>query len=961
MTGLAVAAALIAAVVMFLALRRRALARIAVRSAARRKGETVLVVLGSLLGTAIITGSFLVGDTLGASLRATAETSLGPVDVLVRSVDVNAAHAAARSLDGFSSADIDGVMSVRVAEAAVATPDDGDRLAQPAAQLLELHFDDGRGFGGEPRSTGITGATPEPGFAVITENLAADLVVEAGDTIEVFAYGQQLALEVDRTLPRYGIAGLDIAQDPTSLEFPRNVFLAPGTLAQLAGDTGQGPVQPPRDVILVSATGGVYDGADRSDMVRAQLRSALDGIDGVEVQPVKADMLTAATEQGDRFRQLFITIGSFAVMAGVLLLVNIFVMLAEERKSELGMLRAVGLKRHDLIRIFIIEGSLYAVAAAVAGALIGIAVGRVIIAVTSGIFASFGDLTLTFSAPASSVVAGGLIGFLISTATIVATSVRNSRLNIIRAIRDLPEPTEHRRRRWVMVVQAGALLLFGGLSAAAISSGDPFGGLAFPALAGIAAAALLGRVLPRRPVVSVLATLVLAWTIFAFDLGEFSGGDENIFMIQGVVLTGAAVALVARNQELVGAAVRLVGGRGSLVARLGLAYPLARRFRTSMTLAMYSLVVFTLVFISVLSHILGSLTDQSVIDEGGGYDILATASPSNPVAPDDLRAVNGVTDVGTMTVGQAQYRPPGVMTGTNDEGWTAWGIGGVDEEFLTGGAPGLREWAQSYVDEAAVWNALLDDPSLMVADAFFLQGGGGPPEQVIAVGDVVEVRDPTTGAISQRTVAAIADAGQTFTAWMSAESVRDAISQVAPVRHYLRVEETANATEVALRLQGEFLANGLRADSFRDIAVDQTRANTQFFRLMQGFLALGLVVGIAGLGVIMVRAVRERRREIGMLRSLGFQSRKVRATFLLESGFVALEGMVIGTALSLITSYQLVINSDFFGDIRVPFTIPWLQLAALLGIALAASLLATAAPAQQAAKIKPAAALRIAD
>src|SRR3712207_8261150 len=51
-------------------------------------------------------------------------------------------------------------------------------------------------------------------------------------------------------------------------------------------------------------------------------------------------------------------------------------------------------------------------------------------------------------------------------------------------------------------------------------------------------------------------------------------------------------------------------------------------------------------------------------------------------------------------------------------------------------------------------------------------------------------------------------------------------------------------------------------------------------------------------------------------------SAKVRAAFLLESGFVALEGIAVGTLLSLVTSYQLVSQSDFFGDIRVPFTVP---------------------------------------
>ena len=98
-----------------------------------------------------------------------------------------------------------------------------------------------------------------------------------------------------------------------------------------------------------------------------------------------------------------------------------------------------------------------------------------------------------------------------------------------------------------------------------------------------------------------------------------------------------------------------------------------------------------------------------------------------------------------------------------------------------------------------------------------------------------------------------------------------------------------------------------------------------------------------------------------MLRSLGLPAGKVRAAFLLESGFVAVEGMFVGTLLALITSWQIVVNSDALGDLDVPFVVPWGELAILLTAALLASLAATALPAQQAARIRPAVALRIAD
>ena len=72
------------------------------------------------------------------------------------------------------------------------------------------------------------------------------------------------------------------------------------------------------------------------------------------------------------------------------------------------------------------------------------------------------------------------------------------------------------------------------------------------------------------------------------------------------------------------------------------------------------------------------------------------------------------------------------------------------------------------------------------------------------------------------------------------------------------------------RPAGQFLPQSLVATRVR-ASVEQNLTGTRsFFRLMQGFLALGLLVGIAGLGVVMIRAVRERRRNIGVLRALGF-------------------------------------------------------------------------------------------
>jgi putative ABC transport system permease protein len=157
------------------------------------------------------------------------------------------------------------------------------------------------------------------------------------------------------------------------------------------------------------------------------------------------------------------------------------------------------------------------------------------------------------------------------------------------------------------------------------------------------------------------------------------------------------------------------------------------------------------------------------------------------------------------------------------------------------------------------------------------------------------------------------------------------------------------------------VANGLVATDLAAVVEESYAANNQFFRLMQGYLALGLLVGITSLGVIMIRAVRERRRSIGVLRALGFQARTVRLSFMFESTFVAVEGVVIGTVLGIVTTWVLYRNSAAFGSISGPYPIAWTQIVILVGVTLLASVVATLAPARRAARIRPAVAVRVAD
>ena len=191
-------------VVGFVAARAPVQRRLALRNASRRKSEAALVIAGSLLGTALITGSFIVGDTLDSSIRATAETQLGPIDELVAVPDEQQAQEIASELEGLQDPLIDGVMTLLGVPGSVVKGTGEEVKAEPEAQIVEIDFEQGRAFGDDPVATGISGPTPGPGEIALTEDLAGTISASVGDRVTVFVYGQEEELEVVRTLPRLG-------------------------------------------------------------------------------------------------------------------------------------------------------------------------------------------------------------------------------------------------------------------------------------------------------------------------------------------------------------------------------------------------------------------------------------------------------------------------------------------------------------------------------------------------------------------------------------------------------------------------------------------------------------------------------------------------------------------------------------------------------------------------------------
>jgi putative ABC transport system permease protein len=391
---------------------------------------------------------------------------------------------------------------------------------------------------------------------------------------------------------------------------------------------------------------------------------------------------------------------------------------------------------------------------------------------------------------------------------------------------------------------------------------------------------------------------------------------------------------------------------------------------------MFTLVVFTLVVGGTISGAFLGATNN-VDSFGGGFDVRATSSPAAPVA--DLEATLGGTDLGDeIEVAAAMSALPvqAEQVGAGAEP-AEYLVRGLDDAFLDHTTYGLGAIAAGYRSAEDVWNALAQEPGLAVVDPMIVPRRAnfnfGVPPDFQLTGFYVEdesfepvqvvVRDPQTAQETRLTVIGVlSDAVPLDMAGIatSQETLTDAFGiRAVPTIHLLALSEGADAPAVAMEVESALLANSVEAEAFSDILADTVAASTTFNRLIQGFMGLGLLVGVAALGVITARSVVERRQQIGVLRAIGFRRRMVQLAFVLESSFIALTSILVGTILGLAVAFNVIRDSQSEPSWEnLEFVVPWANLSVIFLVVYLVALATTLAPALRASRVYPAEALR---
>jgi ABC-type antimicrobial peptide transport system permease subunit len=128
---------------------------------------------------------------------------------------------------------------------------------------------------------------------------------------------------------------------------------------------------------------------------------------------------------------------------------------------------------------------------------------------------------------------------------------------------------------------------------------------------------------------------------------------------------------------------------------------------------------------------------------------------------------------------------------------------------------------------------------------------------------------------------------------------------------------------VARVLQVGFRANGLIATPTRDRVASYQAvigAYLSTFQLLGGF---GLMLGVLGLAVVILRGVWERLGELALLRAVGYRTRALQFLVLIEHALLLVLGLGIGVLAALASVAPHVLSGA---------SVPWLRLAGMLAL-----------------------------
>ncbi|MFX0116583.1 MAG: ABC transporter permease, partial [Candidatus Hodarchaeota archaeon] len=351
----------------------------------------------------------------------------------------------------------------------------------------------------------------------------------------------------------------------------------------------------------------------------------------------------------DSLNQLLMIFGYLIIISGVLLIINIQFMSVEEREQQVGVLRAIGTQRPQVLVTTIIETVCLGFIGSIIGIFGGIIYGRVLTESMAWTF-EYSASEIPFLPPnmPEIIILSFIMGFLLALFTSLVPAWRASRINIVEVIRGISPPKEKKFGRKGFYV--GIALVIIGTILTLTSELQPWQQeawsdindaevLYFTVLLPITGLALCASYFfSKRWSLNIMAFVLIGWTLFInlFILQEWvKEGNGGMYLVFGSVMAlvlGSCV-LIGVNLEYVALFMRRTLGTLAgmkAIALVAMEQMASKKMRSTLVFAIFSVILTMNIFLATWAQSFRDGTDEAAELSGGNADIIVVADQDIP-------------------------------------------------------------------------------------------------------------------------------------------------------------------------------------------------------------------------------------------------------------------------------------------------------------------------------------------
>jgi putative ABC transport system permease protein len=840
--------------------------------------RTALTCLGILLGVSVILAISITNDSTLQSIRSVFEEASGKSSLLVQSSSADGG--------GFDESIVARVQNL-----------DGVIAAAPAAQATTLLARDAKdwqiafGLGGISAGTNLQLLGVDPAIdatvrqyditagrwiegenyeAVLTEKYAGEKNLKVGDDLVILVPGG---------VERLKIVGL-ISRNGAGLLNDGVIAFAPLPVVQDLFGRGTNI-----DAVDVVVDPDIANSPDRLDALKEQAARRL-GKDYEVSYPASRGQLV--TQMLSVYQQGLSFFSVVALFVGAFLIYNAFSMTVLERTREIGLLRALGMTRAQILELVLAEAVILGVIGSALGVGFGVVLARGLIWMLGGVVAT--DIN-TITVPAEGLLQSLMVGGMVTMGSALLPARQAARVSPLEALRVGGRPGNPRTRR---------VLWFAGL-----------------ALIFVAWAALYR--IPFR-------------TEFAFSVGSTS---ILILLFGATLLVPAVVGLAERLARP--AAIFFFGNEGML----GSGNVRRSAGRTSLTVA--SLMVGLAMVIANNSLAAAFIHDITAwVETALGGDLYVRAPlPMREQFERQLAALPGVEGITKIRYFGVKVAPSAIPEDATGEDTIIYAA--IDPDTYR--AVGEFEFAANQGDPDANWARFKEGGALfistVVADRYHVQQGD-TLRLVTRRGE----HDFYVAAV------AVDFTGQGFIVTGAWDDMRRWFSQSGVDRFTISLAPGYTTDEVRKTIEDKYQASrNVSVETTQEFKQKVLTLSQESFRLFDVLGLIGVVVAALGVINTLMMNVIERQREIGGLRSLGLTRWQTTKMVLAEAATLGVIGGAFGMGFGYFLSQIFVMSlNELAGyDLQYLFTLNSFLTGAV--IAFVVSQVAAAYPAWKAAGV----------